>query len=295
MKKHFITFALAVVVIVPVFFAPQTNITQAACVQTGKLSGTIAITNLDRDTVYDEVIVSDETWNSENASNPTSENFEVAYKDGRFSGRGWSEVYGWVDFNFGSADELQFENVNENPEEWGSWSGNFTQLSTVEFSTNDGSWKGAAYSAEQTGSNPDVYVGAVLDFEHSTTDLKFDTTGDCDERVDLFINSSKTLNRVNCPISTPTIRWTSENVGSCEASGDLWSSTGSKADNNTSGETAAGPVTESGTYASPQTIRLTCIGDDSGAEIEASATARCGDEVDTGDPTDGDTPIFQEV
>ena len=298
MKKYLITLMLIVAFVVPAFLFTTTQTTQASCtgtsVQVGKLQGTIAITSVDGE-YYGDVYVSDETWNTEFPTNSTNENFEVVYKDDVFSGKGWSENFGWLDFTYGSSDQAKFISVADS-DDWGEWDGVVDGLGNITLGTND-TWSGQAYSADYTGADgddeTDVLVGVVLNFDfQASEDLTFDDSGDCVERVDLFLDNARDLRRVDCPISTPTIRWSTENVSSCEASGDLWSSTGSKADNNSTGEAAAGSITESGTYATPQVITLTCIGDGSGNEVIGRAVAQCGE---TPTPPTPDVPVFQEV
>jgi len=306
MKKYFITTLVAVALIVPAFLSTPKS--QAACsggdeIQLGKLDGTITITDLDGD-YYDDIYVSDESWNEAFPSDTTSENFEIVFRDSVFSGKGWSEDFGWVDFSYGTSDTGLFTNVNTYSDDWGGWTGNIEDLDTIQFKTSDGTWAGQAVAQNLTLNDlgQDVYVGVVIDFDITAGNLAFLSIDDddCPEYVDLFINGAKNLNRATCPISAPSIKWTSQNIDSaidCTASGALWNSGASgfpnKSETNTSGETAGDGIdttASSGYLATPQTITLTCTGD-SGNKVVGTAVVSCGNT-----PTpDTDIPIFQEV
>lgn len=300
MRGYFTTSFLVLALLLQVFIVPEAVVAQSCSsddyVQSGKLEGLLGLTNDDGSIVYDTAYLSDETWNDENPTNPTTINFEVVYDDTfGFTGRAWSEVFGWIDFDSGSSDQALFETVanNQTEEGWAGWDGEITGLNGVTYSTNQGSFTGQAISATSSG----VYVGLIIDFDSAETTANYADDNGCTEYVDLFLNNTNNLYKSECPIATPTIKWTTQNIqsGSCVASGDLWASTGSKSDKNTTGETSAGPVTESGTYPSAQKIKLTCTGL-SGSPVVGFAVARCGGSGVGCDPTDpGCIPGLNDV
>lgn len=310
--KHFWSTILSLSALLFPFFSLAPGAQAQACsdyVQTGKLEGMLALTN-DGGSIYDYAYMSDETWNEENPSETTSINFEVSYDTSTgFSGRAWSELFGWIDFDRGNYDQGVFETVysNQGAYGWGGWTGEINGLSNISYSTQGGDFSGRAESFNDLG----FYVGLVLDFDQSNVRFVTNNDPECTEYVNLFINNSNHLFSASCPIATPKIKWTSQNIqtGTCvtgdvngDNDGDLWGSTGSKADQNSSGENAAGPITESGTYSSPQRIQITCTGL-SGKKVTAVASARCGSTpCDPSDPacfptsSDGKlSPEFKEA
>lgn len=252
----------------------------------GNLLGFALTDNLDR------IYMSTESWNLANPSDVTTVDFYVDYdrQTGLWSGRGWNEIVGWVDFGYDIIEkEARFEAPGDaydsGSDEWGNWSGvialdenmeiNGTSIRPVRYSAQTGSFNGLGIDAQLTGGendpDEDDYVGAgIVDFSN----VSF-VESDCDEYVDMFLNDVPVLHSSTCPLAAPTIKWTSQNVANCTTAEGLWASSGSKVSQYTSSnEKASGPITD---VNSPVIFRLRCIGQQSGAEVYGVAVASCGD------------------
>jgi len=253
------------------------------------------------------IYVSTDSWNQDpgNASNQTSDTFFVEYDRsiGVWRGRGWNEVFGWVDFGYTTPANtglkiMEFESIKDDNENNGgaAWGGLSHQadLSGVVYVTDNGTFQGTAYHGGYTGGGgEDEIVGAGdITFDN----LQYFENPDCNEYVDITLNNANTLYQSSCPIPHPTIRWTSENVSNCETDTGEWDVPGSRSANNTIGEASDDDITAANT---PVIFRLRCEGDESGATIFGTAYASCGDaSPGTGNinPTSNIViPQYQEV
>ncbi len=278
--------------------APQAYAACTASSTSGNLAGHAVTDNLGN------IYMSTEAWNAAFPSDTTTIKFSVEFdrETGYFSGRGWNEDAGWVNFSYDiTGREALFEVPPTDPEDWGNWNG-LIDLSNVTYSTSSGSFVGLGSNAEYTGGDDDDddLIGAG-DIDFSTVTFK-DADDLCPESVNLFLNNRTILQQTSCDISAPTIAWTTEGIttGTCEIVEGLWgsgqSSGDSITDNNTTGETASGAIT---TANSPVSFRIKCTGDTSGDDVYGTAIAKCG--IGTGgDDTGGGTgvgvnPDFKEV
>ncbi len=238
------------------------------------------------------IYMSTESWNQAYPSNQTTVSFYVVYdkQTGLWSGRGWNETVGWVDFSYDVVGkQARFEQPGEaydnGSDEWGNWPGvielGITQeldgelITPVQYSNNTGGFIGLGLDASLTGggTNPsdDEYVGAgVVDFSN----VQF-VNSDCREYVNLFLNDISVLHSTVCPINAPRIKWTSEGVSNCQTVEGLWNNPGTRANQNVSGETATGTINDTNT---PVLFSIKCVGQQSGADVYGRAIASCGSE-----------------
>ena len=303
-KTHSLLLVAILVAASLAVFSPTTKQVSAAC-DPGETSGNL-YGYADTEAIG-PIYLSTETWNDDplgTGHEATTEIFSVTYNRSinRWDGRGWSPYIGWVDFGEtnpinSTSQQAEFESVGNNPELWGDWDA-IIDLSPVSYTTDPGGFTGLATNGDYTiggaGESEDDLVGAGwIDFSGVTLET---TTGGCDEAVNLILDGANILYRETCPISAPEIQWTSVDVSNCETDVGLWNSPGSRATQNTSGETAGGDITESNT---PVVFRLKCVGDGSGNDVYGTAIASCGSDCtndDCIDPTSGIViPQFKEV
>ncbi len=257
------------------------------------------------------IYMSTDSWN-DFGPGPTvsSPNFSVSYdrQTETWSGRGWNENVGWVDFGEVNAANIpaktaEFESIKADQAGWGYWDPT-VYLEDVSYVTDPGEFVGIGYNGDFTSdgnATVDEPVGAgLIDFSNVQI-----IESPCDEYVDVTLNNVNVLYQSNCSISAPTIRWTTTGVvpNSCEVDAGLWQGGigASKADSNYSGESASGAITTSNT---PQVFRLKCERQSSpGNYVYGSAFASCGEIADCPpgetcviDPTTGVViPVFKEV
>ena len=285
-----------------VFALPQ--VSHAACnssTTSGNLYGVI-------DTeMVGPIYVSTESWNDDpaNAADQTSVNFFVNYDRSTrlWSGRGWNETFGWVDFGYtnpsNTPDEIfEFEHIKDdnnpsNPEQYEDWGGltHEVDVSGISYTTNTGAFSGSTYHGGYTAgaSGDDEIVGGG---DITFNNLQYIENTNCNESVDITLNGANILYRQTCPIPEPTIRWVTQDIvsGSCVTDSGLWNTPPtSRADNNPSGEQASGDITSANT---PVTFRLKCEGSDTRADVFGTAVASCGPTGGPGgggpiDPTTG--------
>ena len=272
-----------------------------SCTQTntGNLRGYVETENLGR------VYLSKESWDQDNPSRPAEVNFYVNYDPERneWSGRGWNEAVGWVDFNYNQQEKkARFEAPgeeydrlhdhdpnNDEPVEWGNWSG-VIDLSGVSYSVQDGTFAGEGVDVDtNTGEgDEDEPVGSG---KWTFAQVSY-TPSTCPERVNLLINLKSVYHKSTCPIADGelTIQWTSENVEQCEAVAGPWTlgpvdpeNTGTKVHNNAE-------ISDKAIF----TIR--CKGTYSGVDITRSAVASCGSSQTNGGGDQGlITPVIIET
>lgn len=231
------------------------------------------------------IYLSTETWNDDplgNGNTASTVDFYVNFDrtTSLWSGRAWNETVGWIEFDIGSLEKKAYvEDALANLDAWGYWDG-MIDLSNVEYSTNAGGFNGIGISSDLTGDGSDlddVYVG-LGELEFSNVSY---IESPCGENINLFLNGTPVLYNATCPISAPTIKWTSENVSSCVTDTGPWGTpTGARATQNTTGETASAGLSAEGS----QIFRLKCVGDISGASVYGTAIMSCGAGQD---PTDG--------
>lgn len=244
------------------------------------------------------IYLSTESWNDNEAAQ-TSVEFYVSYDRqlNRWSGRGWNELAGWVDFGQMNPDNTlnqtaEFANVKADrlagTFHYGNWNELITGLGNVRYDENAGQFLGTALNEKITinggNTNIDDLVGAG-EIEFQNVEYQTEITG-CDETVNLFLNGVSTLYKTTCPIAAPKITWTSEAVIDCETDAGLWQNPGSRNPENTIGETASGAIT---TANSPELFRIRCMGEGSGSIVYGSAIASCGPITDPNDPGGGGT------
>lgn len=258
------------------------------------------------------IFMTDEAWESYTGLT-TSEDFAVTYNRelGTWSGKGHSDEVGWIDFgSFGNSNNVLertaeiYEVREDTTGAWGNWDQTI-YLDAVSYNQDPGGFEGEGVNAEYTSglSNPgDDPVGmGLIDFSNVIL------TDDCDENinasVDVFVNTSSATSSViyqeTCPIQNVELTWNTSDIisGSCVTDGGIWGTTGSKADNNTTGEAIAGnDITAANT---PQLFVLRCeVAGSPGTYIEGQAFASCGttDPGGPGNPADGIViPEFKEV
>jgi|AntAceMinimDraft_6_1070360.scaffolds.fasta_scaffold04620_5 hypothetical protein len=251
------------------------------------------------------IYLSTESWNQANASEPTNVSFFVDYdkQNGLWSGRGWNETVGWVDFSYDTiGKKARFEEPGKSHDngndDWGNWPGvidlGITQqiqsgdgnilITPVKYSPNTGGFNGLGLDSSLTGGgdNPvdDDYVGAgIVDFSN----VQF-VKSDCQEYVDLFLDDVSILHNDVCPLPAPLIKWNSQGVSNCQTVDGLWSNPGGRANKNLlDNESASASITD---VNSPVLFRLKCIGQQSGADVFGVAVASCGEKA-VDDPDSG--------
>mgnify|MGYP000194205804 FL=1 len=249
------------------------SVTAESCAadSSGNLFGVIT-----SDKIPEPIYVSLDTWNADplglgNSLSNTDFNVNYDRNLGLWSGRGWNESVGWIDFDtFSIKKQARVEDVVVNPAAWGYWDG-IIDLKGVSYSTQVGTFTGSGESYDYTGDpfDPleDVYVGLG---QLSFSGLTYVVSG-CIESVNLYLNDTPSLYRTNCPIGIPTIKWTSENVSNCTTDVGPWKTTGIKAIENIVGEPAL-----AGLSSGSQILKLKCTGIDSNKPVYGTAIMSCG-------------------
>ena len=260
------------------------------------------------------IYMSTDSWNDPIHGNPVSTvDFSVSYdrQTETWSGRGWNENVGWVDFGEINAANIpartaEFESVKANQAGWGFWNPTI-YLENVSYVTDPGEFVGIGYNGDFTSEGDATVeepVGAgLIDFSNVQI-----IESPCNEYVDVTLNNVNVLYQSNCPISAPTIRWATTGVvqDSCEVDAGLWQGGigASKPNNDYSGELATGGTTSINSGNTPQVFRLKCERQSSpGNYVYGSAFASCGEIADCPpgetcviDPTTGVViPVFKEV
>ncbi|MCA9352108.1 hypothetical protein KC866_01840 [Patescibacteria group bacterium] len=251
------------------------------------------------------IYMSTESWNDDplgEGHDATTVEFYVSYdrQSNTWNGRGWNPYAGWVDFGGTNAANItartaEFESVKQDPDSWGNWDPTI-DLSPVSYEVDPGEFVGLATNGDYTGggggAGDDDYVGAGnIDF--SGVELQT-TVGSCDETVDVLLNGVNILYQESCPISAPTIQWTTNDItpNSCETGVGLWTGGSGSSRADSGSETASANITDSNT---PVVFQLHCEGADSGTTVTGTAFASCGTD-DPIDPTQGIIiPEFREV
>lgn len=274
-------------------FAVSPNSAQAECTSgslPGSLQGYILATN-----IKGPIYISSESWNQDLATphhNQTDSpvDFYVNYdrNTNLWSGRGWHEELGWINFDHDIAGKKAIvESVASNPSKWGNWDG-LIRLNRVQYSTQVGRFVGMGDGSDYTGGGgeKDIMVGmGDLDFSN----VSFNPNSVCNESVSLFLNDTPTLYRSVCSDSfVPRIKWTSENVESnCQTAEGFWNNPASpRLNENTAGEPASRGL-DGGNEFQQKVFRLKCKGLQSGADVYGAAVMRCG-PIPVCDPADTD-------
>lgn len=237
----------------------------------GSLGGYILATN-----ISGPIYISSEVWNQEHPTSPID--FYVNYdrNTNLWSGRGWHEELGWINFDHDVANHKAIvDSVKTNPSLWGNWDG-VIDLSQVHYSNQVARFIGVGTGSSYTGggNEKDIMVGlGDLDFSN----VSFNPNNPCGEFINLFLNDTPTLYRTTCPIATPTIKWTSQNVENCYPAEGYWNQpTQRRLENNRHGEKALQGITDSGDSFQEKVFRLKCTGKSSKADVYGAAVMRCG-------------------
>lgn len=250
------------------------------------LNGWIDTEHLDR------VYVNTESWNNVSVNPTSSVNFGVEYnrQSGIWSGRGWNETVGWIDFSYDQINHLaQFEIPPTDPEAWGSWNGE-VDLSAVSYSAQSGVFEGLGFDSHiDTGgvfdSSEDDAVGSG---QWTFANLEF-TGSECPENVNLFLSGTPFLHSTTCDIDNLDIdiQWSSENVTNCNSTIGPWNNNGFSQYTGTTNHPTA-DITDINT---PVLFKLECIGDYSGNSVEGVAVASCGTALPAGCESAEDCPL----
>lgn len=264
-----LTLSLVVGVSTPTFYSEaQVDCSTYGDQNIGNLIGYAIASNLPSDSNKIYMSSTDDEWTS-GEDYAVQYNRELAF----FSGRGWNEELGWIDFDFGTEDQADAVSP-DGSFAWGGYDGNIVGLKTITYSNNNGSFSaGSAYDTEYVSgqSDGDVQVGmGELDFSNVLFDTSETIPEECREKVDVFVNGRSTADIGICN-QTATIAWNSNQVSNCQTTGSApWGSTGSKAD---SGSETSGTISSGD---SPAYFRLECTGDITGNMITGVAKATCG-------------------
>jgi len=296
MKKIAVVLTLSLIVGVSVpTFQSDAQVDCSTYQNTGNLTGYIIATNLPEDGQNIYVNSLTDPWEPDHGysvSYVTTEN-----GGGYFTGRGWNETLGWIDFDYGTDDEADALSPDGNFA-WGGYTGTIEGLQTVVYSTNTGSFSaGEAKDTEYVSgqSQGDVQVGmGLLDFSNvSRANTPSDADGPCAETIDVLVNGRSSANIGACG-QTATVSWNSKNVSNCQTAGNApWNSPGSRG-TSSSGENS-GLITSgnSGSF-----FRIQCEGDNTNDIIVGSAQVRCGvDDTCPGPncPDNADVNNFQFI
>ncbi len=289
------------------FSHPQT--TYAQCTSnddSGNLYGYADTENFGR------IYMSRTSWNDFEATQ-TTQPFSVSYnrQNDTWSGRGWNEIMGWVDFGETNSDNIslrraEFESALANPGDYGNLvpqiylgdenivlqTGETISVAGVAYSTNSGSFVGSGWNGDYTianvGNGDDVAVGAG-EITFANVSL---VESPCQEYVDLLVNGEETYYQETCPITNPTLTWNTTNVNNCVIGSDNWSSPQGTSIGTSGSQNANVSVNPS------ETFSLNCTGTQSGNTIQGIAIAVCGPTTGGGDDPVVDNvvaPDFKEV
>lgn len=299
-KKITIT-SLVFAMLAVVFSVPTPSQTFAQCIagqQTGNLEGYILTENVGN------IYISTDSWNENHAAdNQTTESFAVSYDRASniWSGRGWNEQLGWIDFSGQRADGSSLpghaiiEAIDQSPNGWGGLSPEISlnpiSYSTDDFVASDGTVTPAGFQGTTNHSRPTI-TGAASSFDVNSGagELTFELVrlveSPCDENVDVLVNSQPRLERNSCSIADPVVSWATENVSGCTVGTGNWG-VPSGSNLGLTGSRTVPDVTES---SSPQQYSVVCIGDETGEPVEQFAIATCGAVTDPTDPNNPNNP-----
>ncbi len=246
-----------------------------------------------------KIYLSTESWNHDHQDETTDVVFYTNYDRqlGVWSGRGWNEKIGWVDFSYDQMhDIVRFEEPGEDydngvKDTWGNWRGE-ADLSDVVYAVANGEFHGEGIDRDDDTGGGDAADSPVGSGKWFFDHVQFQDSP-CEQSVNLFIGGTPYYYQKECPVQKENmvIQWTTENIesGTCQSVAGLWDST-SRPDQNT-GTTvhANAQVTEDN---SPVLFKLRCTGKYSGTDIEGIAVAACGKN---GDPNDPENPFIQLI
>jgi len=264
--------------------------TESCTGTSGNLEGYITTDNVG------PIYLSKESWNNDNPSKPSNVDFYVNYDTERkmWSGRGWNEEVGWVNFDYDQQNKLarfiapgkEYDRThdsdpnNDEPVEWGNWRG-IADLSSVYYSVQDGHFMGNARDIDSStgeGDSDEPVGSGNWSFENVSL-----VKPDCPEQINLLVNLKSRYHQKECPIKEKSliIQWTSEGVHDCKSIAGPWElisrpiqNTGRNVHNTSDIEARAN-------------FTIQCTGDYTGANVVKTATASCGENGDGGE---GDEP-----
>lgn len=239
------------------------------------------------------IYVSKASWDAEHRSNPADVDFYVSYDTKRnlWSGRGWNEEVGWVDFDYDQqgrkvrfvAPGEEYDRLhdsdpnNDEPVEWGNWRG-VADLSSVNYNVQTSQFEGV-------GNEDDASTGeGDRDERIGSGEWTFDNVvlikPDCPERLNLLFRVNGTLkssyHKDTCPIKEDSLilQWTSEGVKDCKSIAGPWDLVRRDSQNTGTRVHNTSPI-EEGDRA---IFKLQCKGSYTGADIVRSVVASCGEE-----------------
>jgi hypothetical protein len=240
------------------------------------------------------IYLSKESW-EEATGKTTTEEFYVELNHSNptnleWSGKGWNESVGWVDFSYNQVDDIaRFVEPGEEHDggcddgscdKWGGWNGE-ADLSSLVYSTENGSIIGTGIDRHgdtggDTSEEEDDYIGSG---EWTFSHVQFQDPP-CPQDVNLFIGGKKYWYKNECPadINIP-LQWNSENVHGCKSVGasSFWENTDRDTENTGTSVKANGTVTSEN---SPVIFKLSCVGDFTNTSVDSIVTASCGEGND---------------
>lgn len=267
----------------------------------GNLEGYIQTQNLGK------IYVSKESWDNDHPGNPSDTDFYVRYdtEQGIWSGKGFNEQVGWVDFDYNQqgrkarfvAPNEEYDRLhdsdsnNDEPVRWGNWRG-VADLSNVEYDVQHAKFVGTGIDKDPHtgGGDPDEVVGSGKWNFDNVALIK----SSCPEQINLFFNVNGILrnsyHKSTCPIAEEelTLQWTSEGVHDCESIAGPWDLI-ARPDENTGTSVHNTSDIDGVAY-----FKLKCIGDYTGNDVIRTAKASCGESTGgTGGQCEGnDCPII---
>lgn len=237
----------------------------------------------------------------ESATGSSVGDFYVNYdkQDKIWSGKGWNDNVGWVDFSYDQMNHLaRFVDPGEESDtgcaengtcdKWGGWNGQ-ADLSGIQYLAQNGVLVGDAEEYQnntggESSEAEDDYIGSgVWHFDH----VGFKDPA-CPEEVHLFINEKRSWYSPKCPadLNNAVMQWTSQNVHDCKSTktAGFWDLKDRDAENTSQNVTVNGTITEDN---SPVIFEIECIGDLTGSTVNSYVTASCGTHVPPNGGGDG--------
>lgn len=282
----------------PLFPSRNAEATQSCSGESGNLEGTIMTDNMG------DIYLSKESWDTSHPSNPADVDFYVSYntETGVWSGRGWNENVGWVDFNYDQqgkkvrfvAPGEEYDRLhdsdpnNDEPVEWGNWRG-VADLSAVSYSVQDGHFYGKGHDEDGTtgdGDEDETVGSGEWSFEKVNL---FDPV--CPEQVHLLFNINGTLtseyHKDTCPIGDKSLilQWTSEGVHDCKSIAGPWDLISRPSQNTGTDVRNTDEIDGSAVF------KMECKGDYTGVNVVTTVSASCGENGPGDDDDDENNGI----
>lgn len=231
----------------------------------------------------DRIYVSTQSWNENNPSQTISQNFQISFDTTAtaadpWSGRGWMDNIGWI--NFGPGQIARIESIENDPLLWGNVNSRI-DLGAVQHDGSAG-FTGDGIHTGLTGGGTNVIVDdhvglGRLDFRNVHL-----IESDCTPVIDINITGTS----ATCPSGSGTISWRGQHVTDCRV-GDGWNNDftpGTSLGTDTY-NSATVELDSTGT----QNVTIVCTSTVDGSVVTGQASFSCTDETTTGPGGGGGT------